>query len=71
MGQFDMVKDFFLGISRSRVSLIGAMIVTITTPFLFAYMMADTVWQAGTSPEKGASRPCGAWNGCLSWGSKG
>ena len=44
MGQFDMVKDFFLGISRSRVSLIGAMIVTITTPFLFAYMMADTVW---------------------------
>ena len=44
MGQFDMVKDFFLGISRSRVSLIGGMIVTITTPFLFAYMLADTVW---------------------------
>jgi hypothetical protein len=44
MGQFDMVKDFFLGISRSRVSLIGAMIVTITTPFLLAYMMADTIW---------------------------
>ena len=44
MGQFDMVKDFFLGISRSRVSLIGGMIVTITTPFLFAYMMADTIW---------------------------
>lgn len=44
MGQFDMLKDFFLGISRSRVSLIGAMIVTVTTPFLFGYMLADTVW---------------------------
>ncbi|MGW8188083.1 MAG: hypothetical protein ACWGNK_12480, partial [Desulfobacterales bacterium] len=44
MGQFDMVKDFFLGISRSRVSLIGGMIVTITTPFLLAYMLADTIW---------------------------
>ncbi|MEN8730870.1 MAG: cytochrome C [Desulfuromonadales bacterium] len=44
MGQFDIVKDFFLGISRSRVSLIGAMVVTITTPFLLAYMLADTVW---------------------------
>jgi hypothetical protein len=44
MGQFDMLKDFFLGISRSRVSLIGGMIVTITTPFLLAYMLADTIW---------------------------
>jgi hypothetical protein len=44
MGQFDIVKDFFLGISRSRMSLIGGMIVTITTPFLFGYMLADTVW---------------------------
>ena len=44
MGQFEMVKDFFLGISRSRVSLIGAMVVTVTTPFLFGYMLADTVW---------------------------
>lgn len=44
MGQFDMVKDFFLGISRSRLSLIGAMIVTVTTPFLFGYMLADTIW---------------------------
>ena len=44
MGQFDMVKDFFLGISRSRVSLVGSMLVTITTPFLFGYMLADTVW---------------------------
>lgn len=44
MGQFDMLKDFFLGISRSRVSLIGSMLVTVTTPFLFGYMLADTVW---------------------------
>ena len=44
MGQFDMVKDFFLGISRSRISLIGGMIVTVITPFLLAYMLADTVW---------------------------
>ena len=44
MGQFDIVKDFFLGISRSRLSLIGAMIVTVVTPFLFGYMLADTVW---------------------------
>ncbi len=44
MGQFDMVKDFFLGISRSRISLIGGMLVTITTPFLVSYMLADTIW---------------------------
>ncbi len=44
MAQFEMVKDFFLGISRSRVSLIGAMIVTVTSPFLVGYMLADTVW---------------------------
>ncbi|MDH3997354.1 MAG: NapC/NirT family cytochrome c [Desulfuromonadales bacterium] len=44
MGKFEMVKDFFFGISRSRVSLLGAMVVTVTTPFLFGYMLADTVW---------------------------
>ncbi|PLX74241.1 MAG: cytochrome C [Desulfuromonas sp.] len=44
MGQFEILKDFVFGISRSRVSLIGAMIVTVTTPFLFGYMLADTVW---------------------------
>jgi len=44
MAQLEMVKDFFLGISRSRVSLIGGMLVTITTPFLFSYMLADTIW---------------------------
>ena len=44
MAQFEMVKDFFLGMSRSRVSLVGAMIVTLTTPFLFGYMLADAIW---------------------------
>lgn len=44
MGQLDMVKDFFLGISRSRVSLVGAMIVTVTAPLLLAYMVADTLY---------------------------
>jgi hypothetical protein len=39
-----MVKDFFLGISRSRLSLVGGMLVTITTPFLVSYMLADTIW---------------------------
>jgi len=44
MGQFDMVKDFFLGMSRSRVSLVGAMLVTVVTPLLFGYMLVDTIW---------------------------
>jgi nitrate/TMAO reductase-like tetraheme cytochrome c subunit len=44
MGQLEIVKDFFLGISRSRVSLIGAMIVTVTTPLLVAYMLTDTIF---------------------------
>ncbi|MHB8708689.1 MAG: hypothetical protein ACYC9I_07430 [Desulfuromonadales bacterium] len=44
MGQFDMVKDFFLGMSRSRVALVGAMLVTVVTPLLLGYMLVDTVW---------------------------
>lgn len=44
MGQLDIVKDFFLGISRSRVSLIGAMIVTVTAPLLMAYMLTDSIF---------------------------
>ena len=44
MGQLDMVKDFFLGISRSRVSLIGAMIVTVTAPLLLVYMLTDSIF---------------------------
>ena len=44
MGQFDMVKDFFLGMSRSRVALVGAMLVTVVTPLLLGYMLVDTIW---------------------------
>src|SRR5512137_3162056 len=44
MGQFDMVKDFFFGISRSKVALIGAMLVTVVTPLLLGYMLVDTIW---------------------------
>ncbi len=44
MGQLDIVKDFFLGIGRSRVSLVGALIVTITAPLLVAYMLTDTLF---------------------------
>ncbi len=44
MGQFDMVKDFFLGMSRSRVALVGAMMVTVVTPLLLGYMLVDTIW---------------------------
>jgi len=44
MGQFDMVKDFFLGMSRSRVALVGAMMVTVITPLLLGYMLVDTIW---------------------------
>ena len=43
MGQFEMVKDFFLGMGRSRVSMAGAMICTITAPFLLGYIIADTL----------------------------
>jgi len=44
MGQFDMVKDFFLGMSRSRMSLLGAMLVTVVTPLLLGYMLVDSIW---------------------------
>ncbi len=44
MGQFEMVKDFFLGMSRSRISLLGAMVVTVVAPILFGYMLIDTIW---------------------------
>ena len=44
MGQFDMVKDFFFGISRSRIALVGAMLVTVVTPLLLGYMLVDTIW---------------------------
>ena len=43
MGKFDIVKDFFLGISRSRLSLLGAMMVTVVSPLLVGYMLVDTL----------------------------
>ena len=43
MGQFEMVKDFFLGMGRSRISMLGALICTLTAPFLLGYMIADTL----------------------------
>ena len=54
MGQFDMVKDFFLGMSRSRVSLLGAMMVTVVTPLLVGYMLVDTIWHV-KNPYFGAA----------------
>jgi len=54
MGQFDMVKDFFLGMSRSRVSLLGAMLVTVVTPLLVGYMLVDTIWHV-KNPYFGAA----------------
>ena len=44
MAQFEIVKDFFLGMSRSRVSLVGAMLVTVVTPLLFGYMLVDSIY---------------------------
>lgn len=40
----DIVGAFTKGIARSRVSLIGAMIVTITFPFLLGAIIYDLVW---------------------------
>ncbi|NOR50557.1 MAG: hypothetical protein GQ530_05970, partial [Desulfuromonadales bacterium] len=54
MAQFEMVKDFFLGISRSRISFVGGMLVTITAPFLLTYMLADTIWHI-KNPYSGAA----------------
>ncbi len=43
------VKSFTTGIARSRVSLLGAMIVTITTPFLFGAMIYDALFHIGNT----------------------
>lgn len=43
MERLQVVKDFFLGISRSRISLIGAMLVTIVGPMLLGYMLVDSL----------------------------
>lgn len=44
MERLKVVKDFFLGISRSRISLIGAMLVTVVGPMLLGYMLVDSLW---------------------------
>ncbi len=40
----EVIAAFTRGIARSRVSLIGAMIVTVVFPFLFGAIMYDLVW---------------------------
>jgi len=40
----DIVSHFFRGIARSRVSLIGAMAVTVIFPFLTGAIIYDIVW---------------------------
>jgi len=40
----DIVASFSRGITRSRVSLLGAMIVTVIFPFLFGALIYDATW---------------------------
>jgi hypothetical protein len=40
----DILKSFLRGITRSRVSLIGAMVVTAVFPFLLGAIFYDIVW---------------------------
>lgn len=40
----DIVSAFTKGIARSRVSLIGAMIVTVAFPFLLGAILYDMIW---------------------------
>lgn len=40
----DLVSAFAQGIAHSRVSLIGAMIVTVVCPFLLGALIYDAVW---------------------------
>ncbi len=40
----DIVSAFTKGIARSRVSLLGAMVVTVSTPFLVGAIIYDLVW---------------------------
>jgi len=49
----DLFQAFFKGIARSRVSLIGAMITTVTFPFLFALIIIDS-WFHIDNPYFGA-----------------
>jgi hypothetical protein len=49
----DIISAFTKGIARSRVSLIGAMMVTVITPFLMGAIIYDLVWHI-TNPYVGA-----------------
>ncbi len=45
----DIVTAFAKGIGRSRISLMGAMIVTVVFPFLFGAIMYDLIWHIGNT----------------------
>lgn len=49
----DIIHSFFKGIARSRVSLLGALITTITFPFLLALVIIDS-WAHIDNPYFGA-----------------
>jgi hypothetical protein len=49
----ELIQAFFKGIARSRVSLIGAMITTVTFPFLLALVIIDS-WMHIENPYFGA-----------------
>lgn len=40
----DLITAFSRGITRSKVSLIGAMVVTVTAPFLIGCLLYDLIW---------------------------
>ena len=48
-----IIDSFFKGIARSRVSLIGAMITTVTFPFLLGLVVID-IWGHIENPYFGA-----------------
>jgi hypothetical protein len=45
----DIILSFTRGIARSRVSLLGSMIVTVVFPFLFGALVYDAVWGIGNT----------------------
>ena len=54
MGDFrGIIVSFFHGIARSRVSLIGAMLTTLTFPFLLGLVIYDA-WVHIRNPYLGA-----------------
>lgn len=45
----DILTAFARGIARSRISLIGAMIVTVIFPFLLGALLYDVIWGIGNT----------------------